>query len=1165
MQLRHTKYGSLKHFICASVLLLGGIIEVRADPITAFLAANWVAIAVSAALSAASIGMQILFQPKPKPQDKNKLQGDIQLSNIGEDIPITEISGASLGDSIGGIKIGGTIIHASPIRKVVITTPGGGGGGGKGAPKAPPTKEHHYYIDLAILWSRGPCRIKQIKANTDIIYQGFTPNPYLIGTGYEAEDRTGDSANVTEVADVDMSGGLKVNLDQNEWIEWNNIAAGDVESREMFVVYKSSADIDIELTVNGATSYPVLPDSFAIRANVNLPQNLTIGSTNTIRIKNLTNAVLSVDRIVVGLDPIFDPGDGGCFLSNVRYQGWQNPEPVYDYMGLRDVYMPDDRACEQYNYQANPNSRGEIAANVVNNGVVRIYPGNQTQLPDPLMQEHFEALYGAGSTPAFRGRCYSVFENFEITKYGTVPNFTAVVEHETINSLGELYADLAVRAGLDPTEFDFTDLDGVPLRGYAVAEKRSPAKTMEILGRITDTDVYTDFDGKIIGVIPDETIVATIPLSELDTVENAEIKDGDNKPFQPVVTTIRDETEIPCFLDVSFFDASQDWDTRNVHALREIDTSDRKNNIQTELVMTESEAQKFADRDLHKQYVEKDGLQINAFHKHSYLTPTNLIRVTDTDGSTPAMRIKTMEGWIPGSLGIKGVSRDASEFPPRWFATAGAPVVPGVHPPTPIIGTFIDLSTFREEQTAGFYVAACLTDTHYHWAGAGLYREIEGDEWEALDGIPNQSTMGLTVGVLGDPPVGWVAGDWDDDNTLAVDLYYSELETLADEQVLQGRNFAIVGNEIIQFATATRDNGFPNRWIISRLQRKLRGTGSDIPIVHSSNERFVLYTAAWRWIEQDPALANVTRTYKFVGSGGDLDTASSVDFNWSGRTQFNTPIYNSVDNGVPILGPDPPVVSAEGGFWTVSIQRPVGNGFSASIAEARARRAGDDFVLRYVDMGNTVISPPILEPFDQCKVDYRWRNAYRLFGSDGWSAWSAIAVVTPGSVDPPPPIIVGGDPTGPADIFPVCFIDGTLVLMADWSEKRIEEIAIDDYVMAWAPEGRLMPSRVANLMPAETKKYREIVLTDDVLGVTESHPFLPDFNRKMRVKDMEKGQTLRQYDRGWKFTKVVSTKEKRRKAAIRVTNFEVETWHTYFVRGEGKGWKAVYNMKMSDY
>src|SRR4051812_3446076 len=117
-----------RSFPSAFVLLFGLHYAILADPISGTTALI-ISLAVSAASAAASYVLQVVMAPKPKPIDKNKLQGDIQLTTVGEDIPITEIYGASLGDGFGGIRVGGIIFYASPIRHTVTTTPGQSTGG----------------------------------------------------------------------------------------------------------------------------------------------------------------------------------------------------------------------------------------------------------------------------------------------------------------------------------------------------------------------------------------------------------------------------------------------------------------------------------------------------------------------------------------------------------------------------------------------------------------------------------------------------------------------------------------------------------------------------------------------------------------------------------------------------------------------------------------------------------------------------------------------------------------------------------------------------------------------------------------------------------------------------------------------------------------------------
>ena len=51
---------------------------------------------------------------------------------------------------------------------------------------------------------------------------------------------------------------------------------------------------------------------------------------------------------------------------------------------------------------------------------VEIYLGNESQLPDPSL----ETIHGVGTTPAYRGTCYIVFKDKDLTeRRGSIPSY----------------------------------------------------------------------------------------------------------------------------------------------------------------------------------------------------------------------------------------------------------------------------------------------------------------------------------------------------------------------------------------------------------------------------------------------------------------------------------------------------------------------------------------------------------------------------------------------------------------------------------------------------------------------------------------------------------------------------------------------------------------------
>ncbi|MHA2066572.1 MAG: phage tail protein, partial [Candidatus Thorarchaeota archaeon] len=62
---------------------------------------------------------------------------------------------------------------------------------------------------------------------------------------------------------------------------------------------------------------------------------------------------------------------------------------------------------------------------------IRFYPGSETQERDPFM----EAADGAAKTPAYRGLCYIMFENFPLADFGNrLPNITAEISFDATDS-----------------------------------------------------------------------------------------------------------------------------------------------------------------------------------------------------------------------------------------------------------------------------------------------------------------------------------------------------------------------------------------------------------------------------------------------------------------------------------------------------------------------------------------------------------------------------------------------------------------------------------------------------------------------------------------------------------------------------------------------------------
>lgn len=105
----------------------------------------------------------------------------------------------------------------------------------------------------------------------------------------------------------------------------------------------------------------------------------------------------------------------------------------------------------------------------------RFYPGDEQQLPDPLM----ESDVGAANTPAHRGLCYLVFEDLALADFGNrIPNITAEITFKKTNLQPYQLLDFITTgegAPLDSYQIDELSIDRDRAIGYFVDSSSNPS------------------------------------------------------------------------------------------------------------------------------------------------------------------------------------------------------------------------------------------------------------------------------------------------------------------------------------------------------------------------------------------------------------------------------------------------------------------------------------------------------------------------------------------------------------------------------------------------------------------------------------------------------------------------------------------------------------------
>lgn len=597
---------------------------------------------------------------------------------------------------------------------------------------------------------------------------------------------------------------------------------------------------------------------------------------------------LKVTKIWANTELIYDidESEGATGQSGI-YDDTEPPDDDYD------QFLPPDPLGEystsRYDGTATPDGDGvvSIVSSAGNYSSITIYPGNELQQADPLIQADVDGRKGAGSTPAYRGRCYVVFEKYNLSKFGgVVPNFTFQVENTQLKTLDTICSDVCRRAGLSAMDYGFDNLAGIASRGFVINSRQAPRAVLELLGRVYNVEFF-ESDGVIQGTVLGSEPVAAIPAADLGAMEGG--PRGETSESEPLIdSTLLDEPQIPYQVEIKFFDAKRDGQSNTQRENRQVVRSEKIESIDVPACLIPKEARRMAQRELYQAWLERNTFAFQVPWKYAYLKPTDVVSITK-GGFTYSVRIKEISGTLPSPLAITGVAQEVSIYDPAGDAGSGDGYDPfAVDTPAPSVATLFSLPFLRPGDSGLGYYAACAARAVGKWPSAALFKDL-GLGFEKIADFPQQATMGVAVGLLGTH----TGANPDTTNTLTVDLYFGALESASTADVEAGANLAIIGNELIQWETAVQVAGFPRRYTLSNLRRGVKMTNLAIP-THVAGERFAVINSAIIFVATFADEAGVQRSYKAVTAGQTVDDAAAFTFTWEGN-----PNSADTDSGPP--------------------------------------------------------------------------------------------------------------------------------------------------------------------------------------------------------------------------------------------------------------------------
>lgn len=517
----------------------------------------------------------------------------------------------------------------------------------------------------------------------------------------------------------------------------------------------------------------------------------------------------------------------------------------------------------------------------------RFYTGNPSQAADPLIQAVL------GQAPAYRFCSFMVFENLPLAELGnTLPQVEAEVvvdghwhyQPQLWNEdfrypprlfrsdvlLSDLVNELCLFAGLQVGEWDSSELAQIALYGYVQTGVKSVSAILEELRTIYFFDIV---EGEKIYFRRRQRngIVCAIPHEFLAA------HDGDST--RPVDYRIKQQNppQLPVEISITFRDPDKRFQQGIVYARRQGDSYFNKISVTTTTVLYKDQAQAIADRYLAEIWSEPETFTFNLPLGYMPLEANDVINVELVQGQYELIKITKVAIGANGILEITGVNGAYSLIPLDLQGNL-APTEPEdpvfAEPITDL--AILDIPLIRSTDTEmGLYAIASGNE---RWRSAALYGSVNSATGYQFAGNLLYSSKYGSVAIA--TPVR--TPEIIDRSTILrvkMQTVRMALYSVSIEEMLEGQNLILVGNEVMAYQTANQVDA--DEYDLSTLLRGLKGTEWAVN-THVANERFVFLSGYCQRVPLTRDRLGQTGYWKAPTPGQALDEVNAVTAAYTG-------------------------------------------------------------------------------------------------------------------------------------------------------------------------------------------------------------------------------------------------------------------------------------------
>lgn len=461
--------------------------------------------------------------------------------------------------------------------------------------------------------------------------------------------------------------------------------------------------------------------------------------------------------------------------------------------------------------------------------------------------------------------------------------------------LDQTVLELIQHSGLDTNYIDVSELTSDVVNGYSIPNPSTIRTCIDYLAQAYNFEMV-ESNFKIKFKKNGKNPVATIKFSELSAVNySPDVK------FETDLTTERkQELELPRIINLSFADIDRDYQTSTVESKIENVYTNEIINIELPMAFTATQAKQIADRIMYNYWINRDSYNFTTTYKYLNLEPTDVITVVKDDGSASfTMKIiKKEKGG--GIIKWTAVAEDSAVFTQISKAESGSDI-------SQTIGTistsklfFLDIPMLQNtDNDPGVYVASVRQNNNMAWTGSTVYVSDQADgNYMEQSSFFNEVISGNTTTLLEDFLVAYNSSEGNYNNyvdnfsSVTVKLFKGSLNSITEDQLLNGYNMCLIGNEVLQFKNATLID--TNTYKLDTFYRARFGTDYAVS-THAIGDRFVILNASSKTlgrILKDQSQLNILRYFKNVTF---KDKLSDTNYNQYMNTGVSLKPY-SVNN-----------------------------------------------------------------------------------------------------------------------------------------------------------------------------------------------------------------------------------------------------------------------------